>query len=367
MTTGPRTRRRSDGSPSARTLLLTVLGEYVSYAGTDRVWSAAVVDALRACGVEETAGRRAITRLTHEGWLTTEPAGRFTRLVLTPRLVRLLSSWTARLRRAMYETPWDGTWQQLLLRVPATARAERAAVEEQLAFQGFGTLGQGVWIAADAGGVGAIRELLEELGLGGHATWLTCRTAGEGASADERDAPPAAAVPRASRDALAGADALGAEVLGSAAAGSDAAGSDAAGADVPRSEAVGPEVPRSEALGSDALGAEAQGGDAADRALAAQSWDLDAARPLHVDFLARFADARADTDEDAFVLRTRLVHAWRLTFDTDPRLPGVLLPTDWPGREAAEMFVRTWLECHEAADRWWARLDRDPRPVGAGA
>jgi phenylacetic acid degradation operon negative regulatory protein len=300
MANAPRTRRRSDGSPSARTLLLTVLGEYVSYAGADRVWSAAVVDALRACGVEETAARRAITRLTHEGWLVSEPAGRFTRLVMTPRLVRLLASWTARLRRAMEETPWDGAWQQLLLRVPAAARAERAAVEEQLAFQGFGSLGQGVWIAADAGGVGALRDLLAELGLAGQATWLTCRTA---------EAEPE---PGAGPDSGSGAD-----------------------------------------------------GFAADRALAAQAWDLDAVRPLHEEFLARFAGARADGDEDAFVLRTRLVHAWRLTFEKDPRLPGVLLPADWPGRAASELFVRTWLGCHEAADRWWVRLDRDPRPASA--
>lgn len=300
MATAPRTRRRSDGSPSARTLLLTVLGEYVGYAGTDRVWSAAVVDALRACGVEETAARRAITRLTHEGWLTTEPAGRFTRLVMTPRLVRLLASWTARLRRAMEgETPWDGTWQQLLLRVPAAARAERAAVEEQLAFQGFGSLGQGVWIASDPGGVRALRELIAELGLTDHATWLTCRTSDPG--------------------------------------------SDEAGTDKPGSVA----------------------GTAADRALAAQAWDLDAVRPLHADFLARFADARADGDEDAFVLRTRLVHAWRLTFDKDPRLPEQLLPAEWPGRAATQVFIRTWLDCHEAADRWWSRLDRDPRPASA--
>ncbi|MDI2129087.1 PaaX family transcriptional regulator [Yinghuangia seranimata] len=308
---GPRTRRRSDGSPSARTLLLTVLGEYVGYAGTDRVWSAAVVEALRACGVEETAARRAITRLTHEGWLTTEPAGRFTRLVMTPRLVRLLASWTARLRRAMEETPWEGTWQQLLLRVPAAARTERAAVEEQLAFQGFGALGQGVWIAADAGGVPALRELLAELGLAGGATWLTCRTAGESV--------------------------------------------DGSGGFVEAS-----------AEDSGAGSGEASGGSRADLALAAQAWDLDAVRPLHTDFLERFAGVRADGDEEAFVLRTRLVHAWRLTFDRDPRLPGVLLPADWPGRAAAEVFVRTWLDCRDGADRWWARLDEDPRGAQRG-
>jgi phenylacetic acid degradation operon negative regulatory protein len=285
ISTAPRTRRRSDGSPSARTLLLTVLGEYVRYPGHAGVWSPAVVAALRACGVEETAARRAITRLTHEGWLVAEPAGRYTRLVFTPALTRLLGSWTERLRRATAPTPWRGEWQQLLLRLPADARADRATIEGQLAFEGFGALGHGVWIAADPGGVGALRELLAERGLTAHATWLVSRV-------------------------------------------------------------VDPER---------------------ERALVAQAWDLDAVRPLHEEFLRRFTGASAAGDAEAFVLRTRLVHAWRLTFEQDPRLPAPLLPPDWPGAEATELFVRTWLACHEAADRWWARLSADPRTAAARA
>ncbi|MFJ9850564.1 PaaX family transcriptional regulator C-terminal domain-containing protein [Streptomyces sp. NPDC101150] len=274
----PRTRRRSDGSPSARALLLTVLGEYVRWPGQDRVWSTAVVAALRACGVEGTAARRAITRLTNEGWLTTEPTGRYTRLVLTPRLVRLLTGWTERLTRAMRETPWNGQWQQLLLRAPAGP--ERATVEEQLAFEGFGPLGHGVWIAADPGGVGALRALLTELGLAEDATWLVSTVADD---------------------------------------------------------------------------------PARERALVARAWDLAAVRRLHEDFLSRFADAQPGGDAEAFVLRTRLVHAWRLTFEGDPRLPARLLPPDWPGGEATTLFRHTWETCHEAADRCWAELSRGPR------
>ncbi|WP_406278586.1 PaaX family transcriptional regulator C-terminal domain-containing protein [Embleya sp. NBC_00896] len=276
---GPRTRRTADGGPSARTLLLTVLGEYVRWPGHDGVWSPTAVAALGALGVPEAATRRAITRLTQEGWLLARAEGRYTRLTLAPPLSRLLTGWTERLSRAMRETPWSGQWQQLLLRPPAALREARAVVEEQLAFEGFGDLGRGVWIAADPGGVDALRALLAERGLAGHATWMT------------------SSVCDAARE----------------------------------------------------------------RALVEQAWDLDAVRADLEAFLARFAGARADTDEEAFELRTRLVHAWRLTFERDPRLPAALLPADWPGRAASDLFVATWRGIHEPAERWWAHLDRDPR------
>ncbi|MFF1356822.1 PaaX family transcriptional regulator C-terminal domain-containing protein [Streptomyces sp. NPDC058297] len=275
----PKTRRRGDGSPSARTLALTVLGEYVRYPGDEKVWSGAVVGALGACGIGEAATRRALTRLAREGWLRTEPAGRRTRLVLEPRLVTLLTAWTHRLERAVEETAWGGEWQQLLLRVPAGEWRERALVEQQLAFEGFGPLGQGVWVAADAGGVPVLRELLSEQGLAPYALWLTSRT---------------------------------------------------------------PD----------------------DARLIERAWDLAAVREGHERFVARFGDLRAagsaaggrEGDASAFVARTRLVHAWRGTFERDPRLPGALLPDDWPGRAATRLFVDAWRALRDPADRYWRGL-----------
>lgn len=171
----PRTRRRSDGSPSARALLFTLLGEYVRYAGEERVWSSTVVGALRAFGIEEAATRRTITRMAHDGWLTTESVGRYTQLVLTPRMVGLLRSWTERLTRATRDTPWHGEWQVLLLRLANEHRPIRGTLEERLTFEGFGTVGRGVWIAADAGGKSAVRESLEDLGVADCATWMVSR------------------------------------------------------------------------------------------------------------------------------------------------------------------------------------------------
>ncbi|MEV8019884.1 PaaX family transcriptional regulator C-terminal domain-containing protein [Streptomyces sp. NPDC086554] len=59
--------------------------------------------------------------------------------------------------------------------------------------------------------------------------------------------------------------------------------------------------------------------------------------------------------------RGRAVHAWRATFERDPRLPGALLPADWPGFTATRLFVDTWRAVRGPADRRWAHLAEDPR------
>ncbi|MFF3492764.1 PaaX family transcriptional regulator C-terminal domain-containing protein [Streptomyces sp. NPDC002795] len=277
----PRTRRHGDGSPSARTLALTVLGEYVRYAGDERVAAGTVVGALGACGIGDAAARRALGRLGQEGWLRSERAGRHTRLVLEPRLVRLLTAWTHRLERAVDATPWSGEWQQLVLRPPSEVWRERGLVEQQLAFEGFGSLGPGLWCAADPGGVPALKGLLREQGLAAHALWLTCR--------------------------------------------------------------------------------------AEDNAeLVRRTWELADVRRAHEGFLARFdRSAEERTPEAAFVARTRLVHAWRVTFERDPRLPDVLLPRDWPGRAATRLFVDVWRELRAPADTYWRQLALGVKPLAS--
>jgi phenylacetic acid degradation operon negative regulatory protein len=44
------------------------------------------------------------------------------------------------------------------------------------------------------------------------------------------------------------------------------------------------------------------------------------------------------TDEQAFAVRSRLVHGWRKFLFCDPGLPLALLPEDWPGTRAAAYF-----------------------------
>jgi phenylacetic acid degradation operon negative regulatory protein len=46
----------------------------------------------------------------------------------------------------------------------------------------------------------------------------------------------------------------------------------------------------------------------------------------------------AATDEQAFAVRSELVHEWRKFLFRDPGLPPELLPADWAGAQAAEFF-----------------------------
>ena len=61
-------RRRSVGAPAARSLLLTVLGEYV-LPRPDGVWQETLVAALSSLGYTQQAARQALSRSTREGWL----------------------------------------------------------------------------------------------------------------------------------------------------------------------------------------------------------------------------------------------------------------------------------------------------------
>ena len=68
-------RRRSVGAPAARSLLLTVLGEYLLPRG-EPVWQETLVNALTALGYTSQAARQALARSAREGWLASERRGR---------------------------------------------------------------------------------------------------------------------------------------------------------------------------------------------------------------------------------------------------------------------------------------------------
>ena len=76
-------RRWEIGPSSARSLLLTILGEYVRPQG-DPVWTGTLVAALRLFGVAEKAARQALARTAAEGWLASTKHGRLARWQLTP-------------------------------------------------------------------------------------------------------------------------------------------------------------------------------------------------------------------------------------------------------------------------------------------
>lgn len=89
------------------------------------------------------------------------------------------------------------------------------------------------------------------------------------------------------------------------------------------------------------------------------AWDLAALRASYEQWLGEVGDLVADQlathddpDEAAFAARFHLVHEWRKFLFRDPGLPDVLLPPDWPGRAAADLFAREARRLKAGSDRF---------------
>ncbi len=139
-------RRRSVGAPAARSVLLTMLGEYV-LAGEDGVWQETLIAALSTLGYKTQAARQALARSVNAGWLSTERHGRRSRVRLTPESEVMLRTGAERIYRFGQPWTWDGHWLLVTLRVPEQHREVRHRLRTQLAWAGFGSLRGGLWIS----------------------------------------------------------------------------------------------------------------------------------------------------------------------------------------------------------------------------
>jgi phenylacetic acid degradation operon negative regulatory protein len=138
-------RRRSVGAPAARSLLLTVLGEYVLPRPAG-VWQETLVEAMASLGYSRQAARQALSRSTREGWLAAERRGRRARMTLTPRTAELLRTGAERIYSFGAPWQWEGRWLIVVLRVPERSRSVRHQLRSRLAWTGLGSLGGGVWL-----------------------------------------------------------------------------------------------------------------------------------------------------------------------------------------------------------------------------
>jgi phenylacetic acid degradation operon negative regulatory protein len=158
-------RRRELGEASARSLLMTVLGEYV-LPGGDPVWTFTLVRALALLGVEEKSARQALARSSAEGWLGSLRQGRRVRWQLTEPGRRLLSEGASRIYSfGRRDRHWDKQWLVLLISVPDAKRDLRHRLRTRLSWAGFGTPAAGVWVSPDPGRENEARQILADLGL----------------------------------------------------------------------------------------------------------------------------------------------------------------------------------------------------------
>lgn len=149
----------------ARSLLLTMLGEFVYPAGGS-VWTSTVVEGLATAGITERNARQAIARLGEQDIAAPERNGRRTRWHLTDHGTRLLAAGAERIysfgRRA---DTWDARWLLVICPIPETQRAVRHRFRTQLTFEGFGFLSPSIAVSPHADREKAAAGILEDLGL----------------------------------------------------------------------------------------------------------------------------------------------------------------------------------------------------------
>jgi len=159
------TRRQELGAASARSLLLTVLGEFVLPGGRP-VWTATLIELLAELDVAEKAARQAIMRTADSGWIEGSRVGRETRWSLTTAGTRLLREGTDRIYGfAADERAWDGRWLVVTVGVPENERALRQRLRTQLGWAGMGSVNGSTWVSPWTDREPEARGVLDELGL----------------------------------------------------------------------------------------------------------------------------------------------------------------------------------------------------------
>jgi phenylacetic acid degradation operon negative regulatory protein len=269
------TRRREVSHTSARSLLMTLLGEYVLPRDTP-VWTSVLVDTLGAFDVEEKSARQALARTAAEGWLESDRVGRRVRWHLTAPGRKLLTEGARRIYEfGSVERPWDGRWLVLLVSVPESKRDLRHRLRTRLTWAGFGSPEAGVWICPDVGRQDEAAGILDELALSAGAMSFVATYGRVGEIADMVD----------------------------------------------------------------------------------RAWDLSEVETRYEGFIAEFGGLDPAGGGEVLHAQTLLVHEWRRFPFLDPRLPTDLLPANWRGAHAAELFHRRHQEWRPAAQEHWDQLE----------
>lgn len=157
-------RRLQAGAGSARSLLLTVLGEFVRPRAVP-AWTGALVAGLAEAGVEEKTARQALARTAVGGLLSSERVGRRVVWALTPRAVRLLTEGAERIYGFGWSLEaWDGRWLMVMVTVPESQRQLRHRLRTRLTWAGLGSPTPGLWVTPDTGKQKEVAEVIEDLG-----------------------------------------------------------------------------------------------------------------------------------------------------------------------------------------------------------
>lgn len=164
---------------SARSLLLTILGEFV-HPRDGSAWTGSLVAALAALGVEEKSARQTIARTANQRIIASERHGRRVRWQITQEGRTLLAEGTDRIYSFLRRPhTWDGQWLVVAAAVPESQRSTRHKLRTRLTWLGLGCPTPGLWIIPDADKEDEVQAALSDLDLSERAfAWAGRRAAG---------------------------------------------------------------------------------------------------------------------------------------------------------------------------------------------
>lgn len=145
-----------------KTLLLTIIGEIMTPL-LPSLWQETVIEALTTLGASTAAARQAIARAVGDGWLTSERVGRRSLLTVSAETAAGLQAGRERTMAFGRPREWDGQWLLVALTVPEESRALRHHFRTELAWLGFGSLGNGLWISPHTENEEATIKLLQSV------------------------------------------------------------------------------------------------------------------------------------------------------------------------------------------------------------
>ncbi|NGO75092.1 PaaX family transcriptional regulator [Streptomyces sp. YC504] len=160
--------------------MLTFLGNYVLRRDI-AVFSGSFIELFGRLGVSEHALRSTLTRMVGKDLLARHRQGRRMHFGLTDRSRRILMDGEQRVwTHGAVNGDWDGSWTVLAFSMPESWQSRRHELRSRLTWAGFGSLGNGMWIAPAEVDVTPIAA---GLGLNGHMKVFT------GAAQEPTDVP----------------------------------------------------------------------------------------------------------------------------------------------------------------------------------
>lgn len=160
-------------APTPQAVLMTMLGRYC-LADNPAIATQGYIEVLARIGLAPQASRLTLSRMTERGLLERLRRGRLAYFRATELGLTVMRNQEERTFHDHGDTPGPpGAWTILSFTIPETRRKERHLLRRRLAWEGFGPLRDGVWIAPGDHDLTDLDVALAEMGIDEHIDAFT--------------------------------------------------------------------------------------------------------------------------------------------------------------------------------------------------